>query len=282
MEAKLLQFIEEDDPEAVSLLLDDEAKEPGRDPRLLAVLAHAQLEMARTRVGLEQALPLLSAASVNMDEALARGVDAAALDPIRTSLEKVLDTASRREVAVLDAMQKEPAAASDEVLEDGAWLLSKRDPAKAAPLFERLAERQNEQGFEMRVRGALCRHEAGDKQAALPVLEEALDYDWRKADAWAGRFVTEAAFTALLADAAESRDVERFQELWTRALQRMDALGARFPAVWPNQQRLLDLCLLVEDGDRARFVSRRIRESWPWVPRALEARMAAAALLPSS
>lgn len=281
LEAKLQQFIEEDDPEAVTLLLGDEANAPGRDPRLLAVLAHAQLEVARGRVGLEQALPLLAEALEHMDEAVARGVDAQALQPMRSDLEKVLDTASRREMAVLEAVESDAAAASDEVLEDGAWLLSKRDPAKAAALFEQLADRQKEKGFEMRVRGALARHEAGDA-AAYPVLEEALGYDWRKADAWAGRFVTEAAFTALLADAAEARNAERFQELWNKALERMDALGARFPAVWPNQARLLDLCLLIEDGDRALFVSRRIREAWPWIPRTLEARMAAAALLPSS
>lgn len=282
MEAKLQQFIEEDDPEAVTLLLGDEAKASGRDPRLLAVLAHAKLEVARSRVGLEQALPLLAAAVEHMDEAVARGVDAQALQPMRADLEKVLDTASRREVAVLDAVRTDPAGASDEVLEDGAWLMSTRDPAKAARLFERLAGRQGDKGFEMRVRGALARHEAGDKAGAIPVLTEALDYDWRKADAWGGRFVTEAAFTALLADAAEARDTERFQELWNRALQRMDALGSRFPSVWPNQTRLLDLCLLIEDGDRAMFVSRRVREGWPWIPRALEARMSAAALLPPS
>lgn len=281
MEEKLQHFIEEDDPEAVTLLLGDGAKEAGRDPRLLAILAHAQLEVARSRVGLEQALPLLAAAVEHMDLAVERGVDADALQPMRSDLEEVLDTASRREMAVIDAVESDPGAASDEVLEDGAWLMSKRDPAKAAALFEQLANRQKEQGFEMRVRAALARHEAGDKAAALPVLEEALEYDWKKAGAWPGRFVTEAAFTALLADASEARDTERFRDLWTQATERMDALGARFPSVWPNQTRLLELCLLMEDGDRALFVARRIRDSWPWIPRALEAQLAAATLLPS-
>lgn len=279
LEEKLGEFIENDDPEAVAMLLGDEAAQPGRDPRLLAVLAHAQLELARTRVGLEQALPLLAEAVEHLDQAVARGADAQALSPLRADLEKVLDTATRRELALVEAMQNDPAGASDEVLEDGAWVMEKRDPAQAALLFERLADRQKDKGFEMRVRGALARHAAGDKATARPVLEQALDYDWRQAGVWEGRFVTEAAFLALMEDAVEARDEEAFRTLWNKALERMDALGARFPAVWPNQTRLLELCLLLGDGDRARFVTRRMRDARPWIPRALEARMTAAAQL---
>lgn len=276
LEEKLTAFIENDDPEAVTMLLGDEAAQPGRDPRLLAVLAHAQLEVARTRVGLEQALPLLSEALAHLDQAIERGADGQALAPLRADLEKVLDTASRREVAIVEAMRSDPDGASDEVLEDGAWLMEKRDPAFAATLFDRLADRQKDKGFEMRVRGALARHASGAKAAARPVLEEALDYDWRAKGVWEGRFVTEAAFTALLEEAVEARDEEAFRTLWSRALERMDALGARFPAVWPNQTRVLELCLLLGDGDRARFVARRLRDARPWIPRALEARIAAA------
>lgn len=281
IEAKLTSFIEDDDPEAVSLLLTDEAFAPGRDPRLLAMLAHAKLELARTRVGLEQAVPLLAEAKTHLDSAREQGVDPRAVDALEDDVTKALDQASRRELAVLHAAHA-PDRASDEDLEDAAWVLEKSEPARAADLFDRLADRQGAAGFDSRVRAALARFKGGDEQRARPILEEALDYDWKNAEAWAGRLITESAFTTLLADAANARDLERFQALWSQALERMNALGVRFPAVWANQKQLLDLCLLIEDGDRANYVGRRIREAWPWVPRALQARLMAATSLKQS
>jgi len=93
------------------------------------------------------------------------------------------------------------------------------------------------------VRAGRCVYLWGDFKRAVPLLEQAIAFDWRKGRLWSDRHTVEWSFMALLEERALAGDWPEFDAIWGRALERCQELGMSFPFMHPHQDRLLDLCM---------------------------------------
>jgi tetratricopeptide (TPR) repeat protein len=276
----LAEYLEAEDYGSAVTLLRDHVPGRASDPRLLLILAHCRFQDA-LEVMQDELLSASQEALKLIDTALEGGIPLTQVAPFREEVERVLAEQTTLELKVLAAIPEDGdyRKLKPATLMDAAYLLWDREPAKAARLFEAAAEKIRElkggapgtvgPWFNEQLRAALCFFEAGEVERARPVLEAALDFDWKAAGIWQDRRMTETAFARVLELKAREHDLAGFAELWKRAKARSEALGFTFPSTHKDQERLLDICLQLGAGEHARELAAHIEGAREQVGRIL-------------
>jgi hypothetical protein len=257
-DARLLDYLREDDWASAGTLLRDvvEANEPR--PVWLVLLAYVRFRDA-TEVMVDEVAEASRECLALLDRAAELGAPMDGVAPLRTAVERALDEVSREELRLTSQLgaADDAAALSDEDLEACAFVLWRSSPLRAAGLFSQLATRlEGLKAVVARARAGLCLAEGGRKDEAQPLLEAAFAQDWTQPALASERLVLESVETALL----EQASGDDFTALWRLAEERGRALDFPFPSAWPNQEKLLHRCLALEDGRRARAVAQRIED----------------------
>jgi hypothetical protein len=266
-DARLLEYLRDDDWASAQTLLRDAVAEGAPKASWLALLAYVRFRDA-SEVMVDELPEACREGLALLDRAGELGAPMEGLVPLRDALERALDDVTREEVRLTGQLGKDDdaAALSDEDLEACAFLLWRSAPVRAAGLFAQLAARASgTKALVARARGALCLVEAGRRDEAQPLLEAAFAQDWTQPGLSTERLVLESVETALL----EGATGDDFTALWRLAEVRGQALKFPFPSAWPNQERLLKRCLGLGDGPRARVVAQRIEDGRHELSRAL-------------
>ncbi len=270
-DARLLGYLAQDDWASAITLLRDVVTPATTQWRWLVLLAYCRFRDA-SEVMPDELTDAAREALTLLARAAEQGAPHDAVGPLQQAVEETLDQLSRGEEALLAKLGPgdEGDALSPEELENAAALLQRQQPARAAELFDALAERLGEAplGGVARARAALCRAQAGDGAGARPGLEAALALDWSRPPLNAERLVLEAVETALL----EQADGDDFVGQWRLAEARGEALAFPFPAAWPHQERLFSRCVAVRDFPRARALAQRMEAERAELPAALAER----------
>ena len=272
LDDRLAEYLRKEHHGSAVTLLRDALDEVGRRPALLALLAYARYRDAM-EVMLEEQLSASSEALTLIDEALALGAPAAELAPLRQEVEDTLAEQTAAELRTFAALPEgDETLAPLEVLDDAAHRLwDAGEHTRAANLF--LAASRREEGVAAglsRVRAGLCLADAGEREQAQPLLEEALAIDWSAPPARASRALLEGAETAMLRFAADAGNRAAFEAGFEEAVQRGRSLKRAFPSVWTHQAPLLTAALELGALECAVEISRRIEEGREQLPRALE------------
>jgi hypothetical protein len=280
VEKRLVRHLAEGDNASALVLLRDHVPEQPADPRLLLILAHVRFRDA-VEVMVDELLPASMEALALIDRAVAAGVDPATVQAFRTEVEQVLSEQTAAELRTFAAIPEDRnyAAMELETLVDAAYRNWDADPATAAAMFEAAAAKRagSPAAFNERLRAGLCRAAAGEAAKARPVLLEATTFDWKAAGLWMDRSMSEAAFVALLEQ--DASDEAAFARRWDEAVARGAQLERPFPSIWPNQEKLLDLCLARGDGPRAKVLAGLVEGSREELSKALAAKIRAARAL---
>jgi hypothetical protein len=249
-DARLVRYLRDEDWGPALVLLRDVVTAESTNPKWLLLLAFVRFHDA-TDIMVEQLAEATREALTLIERALEHGASFEAVTPFREAVERVLDEVSRDELKVLAEFEATPDA-SGELLARAAFLWWKKDPARAAALFETLAAR-SEKGPALvaRTRAALCLAEA-HAPTASERLAACIHADWRGLER--ERSVLETAETTLL----EQLTGAEFDVMWTLAEAKGTQLALSFPSVWPNQERLLARCLALGEHVRARAVALQI------------------------
>lgn len=274
---RLVKHLEDDDWGAATTLLRDVVSPTTTDWKWLVLLAYVRFRDA-TEVLPDELVDASREAVGLLQRAMEQGAPHDEVAPFREAVERTLDQLSRGEEALLSKLGPgdAPDALSDEELENVAFLLERSNPARAAKLFLRLAQRQGEApvAIASSARAALALATSGAYPAAKADLEAALLQDWSVSPLREERLTLEAVETTLLEHAEEAE----FAALWQLAEARGQALAFPFPSVWPHQERLFARCMAVRDFARARALAQRMESEREELPERLVERFRAARL----
>jgi len=271
-DARLLRHLEDDDWASALTLLRDVVTPQTTEWKWLVLLAYVRFRDAADVMPDELSLACREALLL-LERASEHGAPHDQVAPFREAVEGALDQLSRNEEALLGKLGPgdEPAALSDDELEEVAVILQRDQPLRAAKCFEALSARQKDSTlrYANQARAALARVAAGQFDAARPELEAALAQDWTQRPLSDHRLTLEAVETVLLEHASGAE----FLALWQLATERGTALAFPFPAAWPHQERMLERLLSLRDFPRARSLAARIENERVEVPAALSERI---------
>ncbi|MFT3712482.1 MAG: hypothetical protein QM817_32955 [Archangium sp.] len=273
-DARLVRHLQDDDWAAATTMLRDVVTSATTEWKWLVLLAYVRFRDASDVLPDEltdasrEALGLLERAMMN-------GAPLEEVAPFREAVERTLDQLSRGEEALLARLGRDDdaSAMTDDELESVSVLLARSQPARAAKLFDVLAERQKDSPVRhvSSARAALARVAAGRFDEAKAALDDALTHDWSTRPLADDRLTLEAVETTLLEHASGAE----FIALWHLATERGAALAFPFPSVWPHQERLFQRCLTLRDFAKARALATRIESERTEIPRALSERLKA-------
>jgi hypothetical protein len=250
---RLVRYLRDEDWASALVLLREVVTAETDNPKWLLLLAFVRFHDA-TDVMVEELADATREALQLIDRALEQGASFEAVTPLRDAVERVLDEVSREELEVMDALERTPLPElKPELLELAAFLVWKKEPLRAAGLFDELARRGGAHELVSRTRAALCLADANATDAQEK-LAAAIHADWRTHAR--DRSVLETAETALL----ERLTGMDFEVAWKLAEAKGAALDLPFPSVWPNQERLLTRCLAIGEVVRARALAHTLEE----------------------
>lgn len=250
---RLVRYLRDEDWASALVLLREVVNAQTTNPKWLLLLAFVRFHDA-TDVMVEELADATREGLQLIDRALEHGASFDAVAPFRDAVERVLDEVSREELEVLHELERAPLSElKPELLETAAFLVWKKEPLRAATLFDELARRGGAHELISRTRAALCLADAAAANAQER-LSEAIHADWRTHAR--DRSVLETAETALL----ERLSGMDFEVAWKLAEAKGAALDLPFPSVWPNQERLLARCLTLGETVRARALAHTLEE----------------------
>lgn len=266
-EARLLGLLEDADWAAVVTLLRNAIVE-GSPPRWLVLLAFARFQdvsevmLDEQLVGCRESLQLL-------ERAVELGVPMGAVAPLREEIEQTLSSATTAELKLLAQVEGPLERVPTDVLADAAFVLWSSQPARAAELFEALAQRLSAErpllAGVARLRAGLCWSEAGQHARAESMLAEVEKLPWADRALRSDRQVAEMVWATRLL-AAEG---VQFEASWAAAQATGEVMGLPFPSVWPNQEKLLARCIAIGDWRHAVQVADAIEAGREVLPTAL-------------
>jgi hypothetical protein len=248
----------------VSLLDDHLAGGPPPDPAVLLCLALARTRFA-AEVMVDRLVPDAERSLVHVAAARRAGASAVDADPVERFVRAMLDGGrDQRRAAGLEQDTSDGGAGQtvDQLVDRAhqAWDTGRLE--EAAGLFQAAARQRPAEGrsgeFNDEIRAALCLAQAGRYEAARPVLEEALGYDWAGAGIWNDRHMSEHAAMAMLRRAALA-GADEFGRVWDRAQACAARLGSPFPSIHPFQEELLDLTMRLGLPGHCRHVLDQVR-----------------------
>lgn len=153
-----------------------------------------------------------------------------------------------------------------------AWELLEQEQAAelflmASAIEEELAKGQSKyaapsKAFNYEIRAGLCLFEAGKVEDARPILEKAINFDWRAARLWGDRRTTEKAITCLLLDLADTGKKNEFGNLFDLGIDKGEDLKYPFPTISSNQKKLITACIELGDRKRCKVVINHISEEY--------------------
>lgn len=255
---KVVPYYKIEDHGSVAQLLADhfDAGKKRTVPALL-VLACAEF-MEAMEVMVDRVIPKSRFALSLLDEAEKVGGSSDRIDTLRSSIKPILADECAR--------QAEEAEETEEAIESGdltperlstaahkCWDSGKQKEAaelflQAARLEAEIAASRHKSAAPDRsinhiVRAGKCLFEAADFEAAMPLLEQAVVFDWRAGRLWGDRHTVQWAFGAMLEEKATAGDWISFDAVWKRAISRCNELEMEFPSIHPIQECLLETCL---------------------------------------
>lgn len=285
--SQLKRLIEEESYADACDLIEEHLQAGGvRAPQLLRALALCVYRHGVT-VMVDQVLPRSQRALDLLDEALSTSSpeprDSVVL---RREIEHLRDAFAKEEQRSASKKMKPEGALTSEELQTRAhraW--DQRDLPEAARLFlgaadraraEAIARSRVDRSFSARIRAGLCLFDAGLREEARPILDEALTFDWLGARLRSDCHMMEWAFFRCMLEAAEHRDLSRFRDLWTRAVRRGEELKYPFPSIHPHQERLLELCAQLGLAEQCAHLVSFVPTTRSRVPAKVKALLAAA------
>ena len=265
----LANRIEDEDWASIVIILRDDVRPETMDWKRLALFAHALFHDAA--MVMTDELPDACREALGLLElAMDRGAPLEAIEALREQVEDTLDAISRADEKLRAKLGPgdDPAALSNDELENLAHLLDRSEPLRAVKLFEALAERHADSPLRhaFDARAALSMLHAGEEKRALPDLEEAMTFDWTRKPLDTERLTLEAVETELLLRAPRAE----WDALWTLATERGRVLDFPFPSAWPHQDKLFERAAELGDLPRARQLARRIEEEREVLPQRLQ------------